>query len=304
MAIKKKAVLTVDDYFEMFVAEQTAKGLSDKTIDTLRFAFTYFRRYSPVDKLEDISKQAIRTFVEQRIDKVAANTINTVISHVRTFFYWLIEENIIEPFKISLIKAQEPTIRIYTDEELGKLIQKPKKTANYKEWRTWAIISFMLSTGARAATVADIHYKDVDLANREVMYRHLKNKKVAVIPLSPAIVKALGEYCRTWETESEYLFCDYKGGKLTTSAIRQALIKYCAARGVEYKGVHALRHSFARNWIRNGGGAFELQRMLNHSDLATTRKYVELFSEDLKNALDLHSPLDKLQSKKITKIKK
>jgi integrase/recombinase XerD len=40
--------------------------------------------------------------------------------------------------------------------------------------------------------------------------------------------------------------------------------------------IHALRHTFALNYIRMGGGEFRLQKVLGHTTLAMTRKYVNL----------------------------
>jgi integrase/recombinase XerD len=45
---------------------------------------------------------------------------------------------------------------------------------------------------------------------------------------------------------------------------------------------HALRHTFAVNFIRDGGDVFSLQRILGHASLEMTKRYVNLQTEDLK----------------------
>ena len=47
-------------------------------------------------------------------------------------------------------------------------------------------------------------------------------------------------------------------------------------------GVHLMRHSFATNYLRNGGGVLQLQEILGHKTLETTKRYVQLAGADVK----------------------
>ena len=67
--------------------------------------------------------------------------------------------------------------------------------------------------------------------------------------------------------------------------------------GVSHCHPHRFRHTAARLFIRNGGDAFALQRLLGHSDMATTRIYAELEREDVEKACARASPVDNWQLK-------
>jgi integrase/recombinase XerD len=42
------------------------------------------------------------------------------------------------------------------------------------------------------------------------------------------------------------------------------------------------RHTFAKNYLLNGGDNFSLQKILGHSSLASVRIYLNLFASDIK----------------------
>lgn len=94
-----------------------------------------------------------------------------------------------------------------------------------------------------------------------------------------------------WDLDG-YLFPNKEGYKLTVNALKHAMAKHCELRGVDKTSIHGLRHSFAREWVRGGGDVFKLQKMLGHSTLDMTRKYVRLFDTDLQDGFV--SPLDKI----------
>jgi integrase/recombinase XerD len=64
--------------------------------------------------------------------------------------------------------------------------------------------------------------------------------------------------------------------------LKLAIGKYNQKRGVNKTSVHLFRHTFAKNWITNGGDIFRLQKILGHSSIEMVKEYVEMFSDDLK----------------------
>ena len=116
----------------------------------------------------------------------------------------------------------------------------------------------------------------------------------------------LKDFLSSWSREKEdgWLFCDAAENQCTVSALHQALENYCNRRGIQSKGMHALRHSFARGYIMAGGNAFKLQRLLTHSTLEMTKRYVRLFGADLKTDYEDFSPLDQIATSRSATVRR
>ena len=101
------------------------------------------------------------------------------------------------------------------------------------------------------------------------------------------------------QSQNGFLFPDRLGSQLTLSALKQSLRRFSKSKGVRYRGAHVFRHTFAKKYVLNGGNGFALQRLLTHTDLTMTKKYVNLFSSDLKNGFDEICPIDSFKKNSI-----
>jgi integrase/recombinase XerD len=247
-----------------------------------------------------------------KLEGAKVTSINHYLRDLRTFLYWCMDEDrkyICPAFKIQLLSGQEEQLKLFSDDEIETILEKPKKNSSFTEWRTWAIVNWVLGTGNRAATICDVKIGDVNFKSKEIVLHHTKNKKAQIIPLSSSLETVLKEYMRTWRAEAtkeDWLFCNIGEEQLTTNALRQAFEKYCNDRGIQKGNIHGLRHNFAKGWVQNNGNMFALQKVLGHSSLDMTRKYVKLFSEDIKEDFDKFSPLDtiKRSARRTQKVKR
>lgn len=278
-----------------FLQEKEVEGLSSSSIKNYENCCRDFIERVGMTDTSQINKGLVNSYIlTVKNRNLSIASINHYIVQVRAFIYWLAKEGYCEPIKIKTVKGQEEKPKFYTDEELERLLKKPDSKASFAEWRTYTMICFILATGARISTVVNVRMEDIDFAAKEIVYTHLKNKSVVNIPISNSLLKTLKEFLKLWTIET-YLFPDVGGEQLTTNAARLALERYCKHKKVKCKGLHSLRHTYARLYIKNGGNAFMLQRMLCHRDLTMTRKYVALFSQDLHQNYEAYSPLDNLK---------
>ena len=323
MAIKRTVkrsseadVVMLLEAFEEFISEKDAHNLAKSTLTNYRQSFEFFTKFAGYDdktSTEEVNKQAIYQWINTlKLKGVKHSSINHYLRDIRTFLYWCMDgdRKYIDPsFKIQLLEGQEEPIKLFSDEELDALLEKPRKKDSFAEWRTWAIVNWVLATGNRAATICEVKITDVNFSKKEITLAHTKNKKAQYIPLSSSLETVLKEYIRMWRKEAPvdgWMFPNVGEEKLTTNALRLSFGRFCTNRGVEKSNIHGLRHNFAKGWLRNNGNMFVLQKILGHSTLDMTRRYVKLFSEDIKEDYDRFSPLDTIKrgSKRTHKVER
>ena len=301
-------VLSIGAALDEFIEEKQANNLAAKTINNYLQSIGYFLDFNELTRDSEVTEinqsQIFKWINTLKLEGVSPNSINHYLRDTRTFLYWCMaeERGYITPFKIKQVQAQEETPKLFSDEDLILLTEHPQRNNNrFTDWRNWAIVSWVLGTGNRAATIVEVKINDIDFRKKEITLAHTKNKKAQVLPLSSALEAVLKEYIKTWRADAPkdaYLFCNVGEEKLTTNALQNSFAKYCKEKGVSHTNIHGLRHNLAKNWVMTNGNQFKLQKVLGHSTLDMTKRYVNLFSEDVKEGYDSHSALDTIARKK------
>lgn len=295
--------VTIFSAFQTFIEDKQAHNLAETSLHDYEDSFRYFMNHFEFDEntpLSVVNNDMFRQWTLDMIEKGAKPTsINRYLRECRVFFNWCINNALlfIPVLKIDMVKGQQEAIKAFPDEDIQLIVAKPTNKDDFIEWRTWTIINWILGTGNRARTVINVKIGDVDFKHREISLRHNKNKKYQVIPLSSKLATILKDYIHTWRYDcsaEDYLFPNIGNEQLTADALFHSFAKYCKRRGSSHTNIHGLRHSFALNWIRNGGSQFKLQKILGHSSLEMTRRYVALAVTDLKEDYDQFSTLDNL----------
>lgn len=303
ITLSKSKPETIREAFREFIGSKKRSKCSPATIEfyeTIPVILGKFKSLdSPITDLTEEFTDAYCLWLTER-DTAEASVV-TYVRNFRVFAYWCMSEGYIEQFKIKLPKSTETFKQIYTDDELKRLMVKPKKNCSFATYRTWVFINYVLGTGQRLSTVLSIQNGDVDLENKLVYLRHMKNRKQTILPLPDFLIDVLFEYRKIRGGEiSENLFCTEYGEPITTSGMKTAVKRYNRSRGVEKTSIHLFRHTFAVHWVRENGDIAKLQRILCHSDLRVTQQYLDLTCDDLRHDMSKMNPLEKIkQSRKI-----
>ena len=305
ITMSKRSTLSIQEAFEMFIRKCKIKNLTDLSISSYEKKMVHF--YEFIDKNEPITtitSDTVDDYILWLRENTQANdiTINSYLRSVRAFLYYCMECNYIPSFKISLIKAEKKIKETYTDEELMRLLQKPDiNNCSFSCYKTWVFENYLLGTGNRISTALDLHIGDINFQSGTITLRKTKNRKQQIIPLSHTLADILQEYLQIRGGDAEdYLFCNEYGNKASCRTYQQLVRRYNIKRNVNTTSCHAFRHTFSKHYIIAGGDCFRLQKILGHSDLTTTREYVNMFGQDLQMDFEKFNPLDNLSTNKKT----
>ena len=179
------------------------------------------------------------------------------------------------------MKEPKNILPTLTDSQIQRLISwKPK--GKY-ERRLHLLILFLLDTGCRISEALNVRVREIDFDNLLVVLDG-KGRKQRVVPFSFELRKAMFRYCKEANrTPDSLLFANRSGTILGRRNVLRSVKLLCRDLGFEppARTLHSFRHTFAVNYLRRGGSAFHLQKVLGHSTLEMTRRYANLVTSDL-----------------------
>ena len=304
--------IKLSEAFENFIKKKQVSNLSPDTIQFYKRCYNPFKEFFGIDfPCCDFNEDNFFDYlgILKNSKNLSPITVNTHIRGLRAILYYFMEKEYTPYFKIKLIRCEKPIKETYTNSEIQKLIKKPDiKTDSFAQFRNWAMVCYLLATGNRLRTVRNLKIEDLDFEDMEIKLHHVKNKKAYIIPMSKSLKEVLVEYLYHRQGEPHnYVFCNSYGKQMTKDTFVTAISQYNKSRGVEKTSTHLFRHTFAKNWVMNGGDIFRLQRMLGHSSLEMVKEYVSIYGNDLKNEFDRFNALDNhsqyFESKKTIKMK-
>ena len=263
------------------------KGYSAATGKNYLHAFTAFLLYHDGRAPEELAKRDVEDYLLHLSNDRGCSeaTIHAAMNAIK-FYYEAVLRQPKEWFDIYRPKKPEQNPRFFNKEEVAAIIN---ATTNLKHK---AILMLCYSAGLRVSEVVTLRVRQVDSKRMCLYIEGAKGKKDRIAPLSPVLLVLLREYARKYRPKT-YLF---EGEKMNAPySHRSVQLVLDAAKkkaGVIKPGsVHALRHSFATHLLDKGTDVVMIQKLLGHSDIKTTLRYLHVTNRDL---LDIQSPLDDL----------
>ena len=219
--------------------------------------------------------------------KEKATTLSRKISSLRGFYKFLMREEVVTDNPFTLVKApkkEKKLPRFFYYNELEELFD-ACDLGTTLGIRDRAILEVFYSSGIRVSELVNI--KKSDISGKE-MRIFGKGSKERIVYLGEYALEAINNYLNNSYPElnvsdSEYLFLNNNGNKLTTRGVRYILDKIIEKTSVNKKiSPHMLRHSFATHLLNEGCDILSVQELLGHESLSATAIYTHVTTDRLK----------------------
>jgi site-specific recombinase XerD len=262
----------------------------------------YLATAHPSVALSEVTKLHIRAwFLHEANRGIAPVTRSTKLFAVRSFYRFLIAEDMSEENPASLVTLASPVrsrIEFYSDAEADAIIE----WASVQPGLRWQVGRAMLLTlrytGLRLDELVTLRTEEVDLEARRISLVG-KGRKPRVVPFPYLLADALREYLdevRPKLPASSYLFANPRGnrrlrGRYGPRALHDLVAEAGTSAGAGGRHFpHRWRHTYATSLIRRGVDIHVVQRLMGHSNIATTSRYLHLSDADLIDAIDRAFP--------------
>lgn len=265
----------------MFLSAMKIEGLARDTLYGYQLDLEQFARHCP-KAVALITTNDIRSFLAA-CDKVMMSTIAKKLSTIKSFFGWLIREEIL---------LRDPSIRIKSP----KLPKRLKSSLTIEELelvrehcitlRERALIEIMYSTGCRLSEVAGMKISGIDQQDFSMSVIG-KGDKERVVYISFKAMFHLKKYLNTRKDQCDYIFATSRRPirQMSNAAIAKE-INNIEQRAKLKKPLtpHILRHTFAQLATDAGIELSDLQQLMGHSSPSTTLTYAQVSEERKKQA--------------------
>jgi site-specific recombinase XerD len=264
--------VSIDRMSQSLERTMRAEGKADKTIYSYTLSVRLLREFLERCGREltvDVSKDDIRDFIAEQTAKNSPATALVRYKSLQQFFRHCVEEEELEVSPMAGMRApafeREPP-PIVSDEILVKLL-KARTGSNLEDRMDSALLRVFLDTGCRLSEVANLRLSDVDLTRQVIVVRG-KGNRVRAVTFGEKTYRAIDKYLRQLERERPERTSDPDGwlwigrqGRMSTSGITDRLHRMCSDAKVPQLHWHQLRHTFAHEWLSQGGNEGDLMAL-------------------------------------------
>lgn len=217
--------------------------------------------------------------------KLSNKSIGTILSSLRCFYSYLLDNNYINLniFKLISNPKLEKKLPSFLSYEEIRIVLDSINIDNILSIRNKMIIELLYATGIRVSELRNIKITDIDFNNKSIKVFG-KGSKERIVYFGDYAYDAIKLYLESRELKSEYLILNNNGKQISVRGIeliiKNVIDKACIKTKVS---PHTFRHTFATHMLNNGCPLKSVQELLGHASLSSTEIYTHITDDYIKS---------------------
>jgi site-specific recombinase XerD len=264
-----------------FARHLRAANKSPNTIKSYIEAVTQFDAFltdrgMPRD-VATIHREHVEAFIEDQLVRLKPASAANRYRSLQQYFKWLADEGEVRESPMTRMKppsVPETPPPVLRDDQIKKLLAVCSGT-DFDDRRDLAIIWLLVDTGIRRAEIAGLTVEDTD-RDHETLIVLGKGHRPRTVAFGRKVAKALDRYARVrgrhGEAGEPWLWLGRRG-RLTETGIAQMLRRRAAQAGIPDLHPHLFRHTFAHQWLADGGSEGDLMRLAGWRSRTMVSRY-------------------------------
>jgi integrase/recombinase XerD len=261
------------------------KGYSQNTVAAYRNDLTQMAAFIAAEEAKGLLKsydELLKGYLlKLREKRYSAATTARKVASAKTFFKFMVDSGRVKENPTQNLPSPQVSrhsLSFLSSSEYQKLLTEPAKLSTPEAKRDGVMLELLYATGLRISELVSLNAKDIDLKQHCV---HVKAKRQ--VPFDHNLSLILGDFLRNgrldllYDEREEALFLNRHGKRLTRQGFWQIIKDYASRAGLGSKVTpQILRHSFARRKLQSGTDLRQLQQLLGHAYISSTRIYEQL----------------------------
>jgi site-specific recombinase XerD len=284
-----------------FLKSRRIKNVRETTIKYYEDAFHVMKRDLKKLQIEkqlvELTENDLEALIQLWQQNLKVNTINSKLRGIRPFYAFLAEKKWIKKnpsANVKLLRDRKKIRETLENDEIKKIATYYKKQETFASYRDLVIFRLLLDTGIRINECVNIRIQDID--GKRLVVTESKNLQQRIVFLSKNMQESLKSYVQVRGVLShDYLFVNQDNGKLSKSTFQERLRTVARACGINKQvSPHVCRRTYAKKAVLSGMDPFTLQVLLGHSTLEVTKRYVQIYGQDLEKQSEKREDLSDL----------
>lgn len=291
---------------DLYMEEYRARGVSEASVSHTESRLERWGRWlkkrRPRVSIEQIGVDLITNYIGSCASFRSKSTVYSTLSTMRGFGDFLVRQGLWKLNPLRWMKG--PKVSPYS--RLPKRIDQAHMEAMWREaasrrgdysahlWVT--ILAMLYGTGLRRGELERLNVDAFDRTEGTLRIDGRKTGRERCVPLPDVTLRCLEAYLpqrhnlleQSGRLDEPALLISRNGKRLSSFAISNGVHAISRSAQAPLNSLHQFRHSCASDLLEAGVHLAEVQRVLGHSVIATTVRYIHIADPQRRAAIELH----------------